>query len=381
MTKLYTILLGFAFIFLHSCKSASKAYQKGDYTDAIELGVKKLQKEPHDWETRDLVQRSYNFMVSQREDQVRILSNSKADSRFEKIYVEYVELQHLYKTIHLYPAVAEMIKTKDYSEYVATYAEKAADVHVERAARWMDEGTKPAFREAYREFNAALRFRPEDFELRKKRDEAYDAAITKVIISPIQSYGGYQYSASNQLQNFQRDVIRTLSYNMSNDFVRFYTEWEANSKNIAADQVMDLNLSSINVGRPFDQKTSREVSKEVVIKEIYYKPDSVGKQYGTVKAVITATKRTLVSQGDLVISLRDTRGRTIWNDRFTGEHRWQTEFYSYTGDERALSDSDKNLLKNQNGQTPPQDDQIMESLLQQIQTDLSQRLRSYYARF
>ena len=379
MTKLYLFALAGSLILLGGCKSASKAYQKGDYTDAIELGVKKLQKDPSDHETRDLVQKSYNYTVNDHEDQIRTLSNSKDDTRFGKIYLEYVSLQHLYRTIKAYPAAAQLIKARDYSEYVETYREKAAEVHIERADKWLNQGNKEGFREAYKELNMALQYRPDHYELKKKRDEVYYQAITKVVIAPIQNYGGAAMGSQSQLQHFQRDVIRTLSQSMNNDFVKFFTEYELRNKNLEADQVMELNLSRISLGQPNDNRNTREVSREVVIKEIVYKPDSVVKQYGTVKAKITTTKRTLLSQGDLFITVRDTRGLTIWNDRFTGEHKWQAEFASYTGDERALSDSDKSQL-NQDNYNPPSQDKIMEELLRQIQNDLSQRLRGYYAR-
>jgi hypothetical protein len=380
MTKLYTTVLAIALVFTYSCKTASKSFQKGDYTDAIERGVKKLQKDPYDYETKDLVQKSYNYTINEHEDQIRILGNSKDDDRYEKIYQEYRAMQQLYTVIHQYPAVAQMIKHKDYSEFVATYADKAAEVHVDRAERWMDENTKDAFRQAYKEYNVALSYRSSDYDLRRRRDSVYDMAVTRVVIASIQNYGGYNYGGSYQVQNFQRDIMRTLSSNMNNDFVKFYTESEARSRDITPDQVMELNLSRISLGQPYDVRSSREVSKEVVVKEIVYKPDSVVKQYATVKAQVITTKRTLLSQGDLYITVRDTIGRSIWNDRFTGQHKWETQFSSYTGDERALSDADKNLL-NQNNATPPTEDQVMEELMQQIRNDLSYRLRNYYTRY
>jgi hypothetical protein len=379
MTKFYTIAI-VGFISLNSCKTASKAYQKGDYTEAIELGVKKLQKNPGDNDTKELVKTSYSYEVSQHEDAIRTLSNSKNESRYESIYKEYVHLQHLYETIHQYPAVAQLINATDYSEYVETYRGKAADIHFEKGTKWMDEGTKTAYREAYKEFNVALRYRPDDFELKKKRDQAFDAALIKVVIAPLQNYGGYNYSYSYKLQNFQNDILRTLSYNMNDGFIRFYSEWEAKNKDIEPDQIMELNLSRITIGQPYDDRSTREVSKEVVIKEIVYKPDSVVKQYGTVKARITTTKRTLASEADLYITVRDTKGRIIWQDRFTGDHRWQTEFSTYTGDERALTDGDKSLV-NQTHATSISEDQVMDELLRKIQSDLSYRLRSYYTRY
>jgi hypothetical protein len=381
MTKLYSLAIAASLLLIYSCKSASKSYQKGDYTDAIERGVKKLQKDPYDYETKELVQKSYAYTVNEHEDQIRMLSNSKRDNRYDHIYQEYTALQSLYNTIHQYPEAAKLIKAKDYSEFVETYRDKAADVHIEKAEKWKQEGTKEAYREAYKEYNFAFSYKPDDFQLRKQRDSAYDHAVTKVILNPIQNYGSYNYGSSYQLQNFQRDIIRTLSYNMNNEFVRFYSENEARSKDIVPDQIMELNLSRISIGQPYDNKTTREVSKQVVVKEIVYKEDSVKKEYGTVKAKITTTKRTLVSQGDLYITVRDTKGRTIWNDRFTGEHKWETQFTSYTGDERALSDSDKNSLNQNNNSNPPTEDQVMEDLLKQIQNDLSYRLRNYYTRY
>jgi hypothetical protein len=377
MTKLYSLVFVGSLFFMFSCKTASKSYQKGDYTDAIERGVKKLQKDPYDYETRDLVQKSYNYTVNEYEDQIRILSNSNTDSRFEKIYSQYAALQNLYQTVHAYPAVAQIIKTRDYSEFVASYRDKAAEAHLDKAAKWMSEGTKESYREAYKEYNVALQYRNEDFNLRRKRDSVYNIAITKVLVAPIQNLGGSQYGSAYQLQNFQRDVIRTLSYNMNNEFVKFYNDFEAKSNNVTPDQIMELNLSRISIGQPNDNKTTREISKEVVTKETVYKEDSVIKQYSTVKARITTTKRILLSQGDLYITVRDTKGMVIWNDRFTGEHKWQAEFSSYTGDERALSDTDKTQL-NQSQYNPPTEDQIMQELLRQIQNDLTNRLRSYY---
>jgi hypothetical protein len=162
--------------------------------------------------------------------------------------------------------------------------------------------------------------------------------------------------------------------------VRFYSEYELRNKNLEPDQVMELNLGRITIGQPYDQRSTRDVSKEVVIKETVYKPDSVVKQYSTVRARITTTKRTLLSQGDLYITVRDTKGRILWNDRFTGEHRWATEFSTYTGDERALSEADKSRLNDNNRNDYPREEEIMEELYQRIQNDLSFRLRNYFSR-
>lgn len=379
MTKLYVLLFSASLLFA-GCKSASKAYSRGDYADAVELGVKKLAKDPGDAETKDLVKSAYTYAVNQYEASIRNLSASTSDNRYESILREYSRLQDLYETIQQSPAALSYINPTNYSDYVQTYRTKAAEVHIAAAERWMEEGSKRAYREAYNEYNKALPFQ-NTTALKQKRDEAYNLALTKILVVPIQNYGGYSYHSSYQLQQFQNDVMRTLSYNTNDNFTRFYSEWELRNKDLEPDQVLEMNLGRMMIGRPYDQNSRREVSKEVVVKEIVYKKDSVVKQYATVRAIITTTRRTLLSEGDLYLTIRDAKGRVIWNDRFTGQHRWQTEFATFTGDERALSESDRALLNSNPNQNVPREDEITAELYRQIQQDLSGRLRGYYSRY
>lgn len=379
MTKFYLLLIA-ASAFFASCKTATKSYNKGDYTSAIELGVKKLQKDPYDAETKELIKSAYSYAVNQREEAIRTLSKSNNESRYEAILREYNELQGLYNTIQQSPVAVNAVNPRNYSEYVQTYSDKAADQHLESAEKWMDEGTKMAFKNAYNEYRNALRYR-DNAVIRTKRDDAYNAAITKVLVVPIQNYGGYSYNSSYQLQQFQADVMRTLAYNMNDNFVKFFSEWDLQKKDFEPDQILEMNLGRIRIGQPSDELKKREVEKEVVIKETVYKKDSVVKEYAKVRAVITTTKRTLLSEGELYLSLRDPKGKTLWTDRFTGQHRWHTEFSNYTGDERALTDSDKTLLnKSNNATNVPREDDIMNELYRQIQNDLSSRLRNYFSR-
>ena len=113
MTKFYFLLLT-ASLFFAGCKSASKAYNKGDYSDAIELGVKKLQKDPSDAETKDLVKNAYTFAVNQHEEAIRSLSNSNSENRYELILREYSKLQDMYNTIQQSPVVASAVNPKNY---------------------------------------------------------------------------------------------------------------------------------------------------------------------------------------------------------------------------------------------------------------------------
>lgn len=380
--KFYTTLYFLMFIVLMAgCKSAAKVYNSGNYDEAVNLAVKKLQKKPGDAETMALLQDAYRYAVNDHETRIRQLSNNNNDLKWEWVYNEYASLQRLYHAIQSSPEVRSVIQATDYSSYINTYAERAADVRYQRGMTMMEKNDRTSFKNAYNEFNTALNFRPGDLMISDKRDEAYELAVINVVVMPFDNYQ-YRYSSynSDNNNNIETDLLRILKYNTGSNFVKIYSSWEAQNKKIRPDQIIDLQFTTINIGRTRDEKKSRQVSKDVVVKETVYRPDSIVKEYKKVTAKITTTKRTLYSEGNLMVTVRSADGRRLWGDNIRGDHSWVTEFTTYTGDERALSSSDKEQLKRQPG-TPPREDEIIRQIINEINNRLSSSIRNYFNRF
>jgi hypothetical protein len=310
------------------------------------------------------------------------LSGSSDDARYAQIYGHYQQLQNLYEKIRRYPVIAQFIKPSDYSGYVQTFGEKAAEIHVERGMKWMEGADKRAYREAYRELRAALWFKPSDIDIKRKLEEAYELALLNIMVVPLDAYNSnYYYSnASYQIRNFQNGLMRQLNSDSRNEFIRYYSEADARGNRIRPDEVVELRLGRMNIGQPFDQSQSRSVSKEVVVKETVYKKDSVVKEYAKVHAKIITTKRTLISEVEMFLITREPGGKIIWSDNLREEHRWQTEFATYTGDERALTENDKALLNKKDKIVPAEED-IANEILRKLQVNLIQRLRNNYNRY
>ena len=87
----------------------------------------------------------------------------------------------------------------------------------------------------------------------------------------------------------------------------------------------------------------------------------------------------MYSEGNLQINVRDHSGRWLWSDHLQGNHGWFTEFSSYTGDERALSESDKQLI-NRSREYPPHEDEIMRCIMNEINNNMVHRVRNYFSR-
>lgn len=378
MRKIYTLLiLGFVLV-VAGCKTASKLYDKGNYDEAVQLAVKKLQKKP-DSEMHSLLQSAYHYAVNDHETRIRQLSDNSNELKWEWIHSEYASLQSLYEAIHRSPEALSIVTPVDYSSYLNTYADKAADTRFDRGMAWMDKGDKLSFRNAYNEFNTALQYRPGDLAIIDRKNEAYEMAVINVVVMPMNS-DRYHFSAYSdpRARNFEIDLLNQLKYHTGNQFVRFYSSWEANSQNIQADQFVDFRLTTFDIGRTSDDRRTREVSKDVVVKETVYRADSVVKEYKKVFAKITTTNRSMSSNGNLQVSVRDIDGRWLWSDNIKGDHNWCTEFSTFTGDERALGESDKQLL-NRRQEYPPHDDEIIRGIMNEINSQMTSRVRNYFS--
>jgi tetratricopeptide (TPR) repeat protein len=379
MRKIYTLVSLIVFVLLIAgCKTAAKLYDKGNYDEAVELAVKKLQKKPDD-EMRSLLQSAYQYAVNDHETRIRQLSDNTNELKWEWIYNEYASLQRLYEAIHRSPEALAVVNPADYSSYLNTYADKAATTRFDRGMQWMDRNDKISFRNAYAEFEAALQYRPGDLTIIDRKNEAFELAVINVVVLPMEN-NRYRYSSYNDygITNFETDLLRQLQYNNGNCFVKFYSSWDANSQHIQGDQFIDFRFSTLDIGRTRDENSTREVSKEIVVKETVYRPDSIVKEYKKVVAKIKTTRRTMNSAGNLQVNIRDAGGRWLWNDDLRGNHNWYTEFATYTGDERALSDSDKQLVSRRQ-EYPPQGDEIIRCIINEINSNMLSSVRNYYS--
>ncbi len=379
--KLYLTLLSVITILAVSCKTASKLYEKGNYDEAVVQAAKKLQKDPADPQLFSILQNAYHDAVNDHENRVREDYVANNELKWEEMYNEYASLQRLYEAIYKVPQVFNIVQPIDYYSYLNTYKEKAGDIRYQRGLALMQHPDKQNYRQAYGEFQVALRFLPGDRDVTEKMNESYEYAVTNVAVLPMQQDGGFVYSSYTVGgNNLDDQVIHDLQYNSGNEFVRFFSAWDARSRHIRLDQELDLRLTTVDMGRYHDSRTTRKVSRQIVTKETVFRPDSVVREYSIIYAEITTTKRTMNSHALLQVNLRDENGRWLWSDDIPADHTWCTEFSTFTGDERALSDADKELINRRRDFSPTETD-LMRSLLDQLNNTAPYRIRNYFARF
>lgn len=377
--KLYYLAFFLAGLALFSCKNAQKLYQQGNYDAAVELAAKKLQKKPGDTKLIAVLQDAYRFAVEDHENSIRNYSAGNDPLRSEHIYREYSQLQSLYESVRRSPSVFDVVQPTDYSSFVSTYKEEAGNARYERGLKLMDQHTRDSYREAYFEFERALALKPGDLPIRQKMDESYASAVTNVVVMPLTRVG-YQFGSHNfDYHQFNYNLLRYLNNNNRSQFVRFFPESDPASRNARVDNFLEMRFSDVNIGRYRDSRETREVSKQVVAKEIVHKKDSVVKEYITVKAKITITTRVIQANALLQAIVRDHDNRRLWSDTYRGDYGWSYSFATYTGDERALSDEDKRLV-NQREEFPPSNDEIIRIIMADIQRQTECGVSEYFNR-
>lgn len=379
--KLYTFLLALIALGTSSCKTAKKMYEKGNYDEAVELAAKKLQKDPGNPELLSLLRDAYRYAVNDHEDRIRSYSESQNELKWEWMYNSYAALQRMYDAIYKAPSVFDAVQPVNYNSYLVTYAQKAGNVRYERGIAFMQRYDKQSYRNAYREFQAALRFIPGDRDALVKMNEALEYAVTNVVILPIQQQGGYVYSTYRVGgNNFDDQLVRDLQSHSGSEFVKFYPAWDARSRAIRTDFEVSLQLARVSIGREDDYRTQRKVSKEIVIKERIIRPDSVVREYGWVHATIHHTRRTRTSELVLQLNIRDHNGRWLGSEDIPANHAWSTEFASFTGDVRALTEPDLQLTGRRRD-IPPSENEIMGYLLDKVSNDATWKIRSQFSRY
>jgi len=380
-SKLYFFSFIASLFLLLSCKTASKMYEKGNYDAAVELAAKKLQKDPDDPKLRNIIESSYRYALEDHENKIRNYNSASNELKWESMYYEYASLQKMYEAIRKVPAVYDIVHPTDYSAIMTEYGEKAGDIRFDRAVALMQGYDKRSYQAAYRELKIAEQFKPGDRDVVQKMNEAFEYAVTNVAILPVDDNNGYHFSSyNNNYQSIDQQLLRELQFNSNNEFVRFYSDWDARNKEIRVDQIVDMRLLTVNIGRYHDDRSHRKVSKDVVIKETVYRPDSIVREYGKVYADITTTRRSMNSDAILQVNVRDAQGNWLWNDNFTGHHTWSTEFASYTGDARALSESDKQLVDRRQEQAPFEEE-IMRCMMEEIRNNAVSRIRNYFLQY
>lgn len=377
--KLRSLLLPVicATLILDSCSSGKKAYERGDYYEAVLKSIARLRQNPDHSKSAEALKSAYPLAIEYLEGQANNEIASNSNYKWRNAIHAYNQINNMYEEIRQCPGCIKIIKApKNYYSEIGPLKEKAADESYNAGITAMMKGTRNDARQAFFNFRDANSFVPGYKDVIEYMGKSKFEATLKVIVEQIPVPGRYNLSGG-----FFQDKVEEFLHNNYTDegFIKFYTPGEAQSLNLPyADHILRIQFDDFSVGNMRLSEKEETVTKDsVVVGEAKIEGKTVP-VYNTVKAKLTTYKKEIISNGLLSMIIVDAKTNGILTHRkFSGEYGWVSTWARFNGDERALDDKQLSMCKMKEVQPPPTQDLFLE-FTKPIYNQLIPGLRSFY---
>ena len=365
-----------SFIIIGGCTTGKKALQKGDYDASVSKAVSRLQNSPKNGEALQVLSTAYNLAL---QDHLRKIDEAKISNdlfRWESIMYDYQKINQLADDINSCPACLTTVPNP--AKYVKELADSkfnAAMARYNSGVAFLNANNRQSAKKAYYEFEKVQNLAPNYKDVKAKMDEAYWAAVTRVVVQPIYVNSGL-YKLSGDY--FQQQIDQFIGNYSRNKFVIFYSEEQATSKKVVPDQVLSLNFDDFVVGQTYVKERVERLKRDsVVIGETRERKPV----YGTVKASLSIFEKNISSSGLLDMTITDWQSKKIVRQqKFPGTYVWSDSWASYKGDDRALNKQQLAMTRRREVLPPPPTTLFLEftkPIYSQLVDDISYYYNNY----
>ncbi len=360
-------------ILIVGCTTGKNALQKGDYDASVSKAVNRLQNSPQNKEAMQVLASAYQLSLAQHLRNIDEAKMSADALRWESIIHDYQQLNQLSNEINSAPsALAVVPNPRKFTAELNESKFKAAEVRYALGVKLLNDGDKLSARKAYHNFEKIQYLYPNYRDTKQKMDEAYWAAVLKVVVQPVRVNSNY-YELSNQY--FQQKVSEWMNAYQYNKFVLFYDEQQAAKQKIVPDQLMRLRFDDFVVGQTYVKERIEKLKKDSVKIGETRSNEPV---YGTVKATLSIFDKKIESSGLLDMTVIDYSSNKIIRQRkLAGTYIWEDQWASYKGDDRALNKHQLAISKRKEIVPPPPNALFLE-LTKPIYSQLVSEISSFY---
>ncbi len=341
-----------------SIKRSEKALNKGAYEQAIEIAVKKIQKNKTSNKSRELIpvlEEAFAKYNEQTLNKIQFLEKESNLNSKKEILALYTRLNQTQNKIKpLLPLVVNSreasFEMNDYSNQLIQAKDEYADVLYEKAKKAMSKGTKVDYRKAYNSLVELEKLVPYYKDVDQLIRETHYFGTDYVFVE--------LKNATNIMipQRLERDLLDINTYRLDD----FWTEYHSiNRRDIDYD--FDVILEFRNILISPEQIREREIPLEREIKDGYtyeidrngnYVLDSLGNRkkidrYVNVKGILYETTQTKAINVNGMVNYFDVQKKqTINSYPMETEFIFEHAFATFNGDERVLNSNERRLLKN-----------------------------------
>ncbi len=369
----YFLYLSILFV---GCTTGKNALQKGDYDAAVSKAVDRLRSSPQNKEALEVLPVAFDLAVKTHLRKIDEAKVSADALKWESILYRYQRINQLSDEVNACPGCLSLVPNPP--KYVKEYEDaryQAAEARYLLGERSLRENNRQSAKTAYNHFVKAESLYPSLKGIKNKIEDAYWAAVLKVVVQPA-IINSNTYRLSNDY--FQQQITNYLATYRGNTFVRFYTEQEANQQKLRADQLVELNFDDFIVGQTYVKEQVEKLKRDsVVIGE-----DRRGnKVYGSVTATYSLFEKQVSSSGLLNFAVVDLNtNKLLQNRKLAGTYVWVDNWASFKGDERAL-DKQQLVLTRKREMMPPPPGNLFVEFTKPIYAQLVDHITSFYSRY
>ncbi len=377
---IFTCLLLLTF-YLTGCKTAKKAFKRGDYDESVLRAAEKLRESPNSSSSADILRQAYPLALQQNLEDVARYQNAPEAFHFEPVVSAYERLNRLYEALRRCPACERLVTVRNFIPEERDAREKAATERYEAGMVSMrNKENRQMARQAYEHFEKSNTLLGGFRNVQSMLDESYEYASFKVVVEQV-LVTSRMYQLSNEY--FQNKVNEFLQTNKRlNKFVRFYSPQEASGIRLKADHVIKLEFDDFVVGQTLIQSNTDVVTSKDSVK--VGETTVNGKKvpvYNKVTAKLTRTRKSVLSSGLLDMQIMDFRNKSVvTQEKFRGDFNWFCEWGHFNGDERALT-ADQKRMCNTREINPPPPQQLFIEFSKPIYDRLTAKIRDYYKNY
>ncbi len=371
----YTIALLLVFT---SCKTTKDYLSRSSEDRTLFDVVKTLNKHSNDEDAAKALPVVYALVQQKHVKKINTYKTYREITRWDKIIDEYSTLQKMYDAISNSAKASSLVTAVNYQNDWYDAKQLAAEDYYQLATTLLQSNKRDDAKKAYTWFKKSDKYVGGYKDAATKMDEAYDAAVINVVINPVQDnsfffntgWGNSGYNYSNEY--FQQTLVRELGGQNSRRYpARFYTDWEARRENVRPDWVVDLTLRNMDLPRPTNYNTTRNVSKKIETGR-----DTSGKIiYQTVYATLNISRQSFTARGEIEVNITDAGSRkNISYNTYRDDYTWEQQYATYTGDSRALSNNDRALVNNNRNNQQPRKEEVLNELYRKIYPQVKNKI-------
>ena len=379
MRYFYSLSL-FLVLVIAGCTSGKKAYERGDYYEAVMQSIGRLRQNPDHSKSKETLKSGYPMAVEWLETDAKNQIASNSNNKWKNALASYEKINNMYEAIRQAPGALKVVPNpKNYYAEIGPLKEKAADELYTAGINSLMKGTRDEAKRAYFQFKEVQAYVPGYKDVVEYLDKSKFEATTFVVLEQVAVPARYNLSGGF----FQDKVEEYLNRNYTQEgFVQFFTPQAAQSIQLPrTDQVMRLQFDDFSVGNTLINEKEETVKKDSVkVGEAKVDGKTVP-VYNTVSAKLITVRKEVVSEGLLSMIVVDAKtGGVLTHRKLPGRYVWFTTWGKFNGDERALSQQQIEMCNRREVQ-PPDPQALFLSFASPIYDQLIPSIRSFYQNY